>query len=123
MSLEGSFMSSESGKVLSKSSQTGYSASEVASFMEKGDLAASNIKSSGLTKKKRTLTETGTSDKFLGGFETIKDRKVSASGFGGAFANKSDAEIKKLINVFEKRRNLISERRRAPGASQTRLLG
>lgn len=110
MSLEDSFMGSKSVKGHRDVGRYGYSATELASFMQKSNKAASNLDAEAIKKKSGNVQVRG-------------DKVIGRSGFQGAFTKMADEEVAKIINVFEKRKELIKTRKAAPGSSQTRLMG
>ncbi len=99
--------------------RSGFSARDVSDFINRGNTSGSNT---GLLEGPNKKTGTTTVKKEKNLFK--KDRQqTTRTGFFGKFTDKSDAEIDKLINIFAKRRNVIQERKAAPGSSQTRFLG
>ncbi len=109
---------------VARSTQSGYTESDVAEFIAKGNRAGTYTGKEHAkrpTKKSRSqITEIVSGSGFLGLGEGTKS--VFTSGERGAFSNKSDAEIQKMMKAFEKRRATIKERRARPGSSQTRLM-
>ena len=96
-------------------SQSGYSEGDIAEFIRKGNLSGSNVNDT-LEKTTRNHNVLMTEDKSLFGASNQKTRHSYSKVF------KSDAEARKIMNIFAKRKTAIKSKRAAPGASQTRLL-
>jgi len=130
-------MSSSSSKKVERTNQIGHSRRDVLSFINKGNTLASNTGANlnlGAKKNRETKTTTtrrgGTVNPFgiLANIINPPERgetktSLEHSGFLGSFTDKSDEDIEKIMGSFIKRRSLIQQRKRAPGLSQTKLMG